>query len=240
MASKVDVLDQGYVRLVDYMGTDVTICNAARVSFDKETKFLEDASLADKDYRLLRFLIKNNEMSVFRHASLQFELYLPLMTARQYWKYIVAASHIDDGTCMNESSRRYVTEIPAFYIPEAAAWRGIPADKKQGSGEPIDPRIGQVASEELIEYVNTGVELYEKWSAMGIATEQARLFLPAYGMYVRVRSTLSLAAFIHFLEERLKHRAQHEIFVYARAMCDLVQPLFPGTFDALSNERQLR
>lgn len=231
--NKIDVLNKGYVRLVDHMGDDVTVINAARVSFDKETQLQEDGSLADRDKRLMQYLIRNKEFSVFRHATLQFEMYMPLMVARQYWKYIVGSSHIDDGTCMNESSRRYITEDPVFYVPAFNEWRGAPADKKQGSGEPMDERLGSAATEELMDYIDKGLEKYNKWLIIGAAPEQARLFLPAYGMYIRMRTTMSLAALLHFLQERLGHRAQHEIFVYAQAMHDVVQPLFPATFDAV-------
>lgn len=231
--SKIDVLNKGYVRLVDHMGDDVSVVNAARVSFDRESSFDADGSLKDKDSRLINFLYRNREMSVFRHATLQFEMYMPLMVARQYWKYIVGASHIDDGTCMNESSRRYITEDPVFYVPAFNEWRGAPADKKQGSGEALDDRIGDVATMDLINYIEDGMALYERWLASGMAAEQARLFLPAYGMFIRMRTTMSLAALLHFLQERLGHRAQQEIFVYAQAMHDLVQPLFPATFDAV-------
>lgn len=231
--SKINVLDKGYVRLVNHMGDDVSIVNAARVSFDKESQFAEDGSLLAKDSKLINFLYRNKEMSVFRHATVQFEMYMPLMVARQYWKYIVGASHIDDGTCMNESSRRYITEDPVFYVPQFNEWRGAPADKKQGSGELMDDRIGNVATMDLINFLEDGMALYDRWIASGMAPEQARLFLPAYGMYIRMRTTMSLAALIHFLQERLGHRAQHEIFVYAQAMHDVVQPLFPATFDAI-------
>jgi thymidylate synthase (FAD) len=231
--SKIDVLNKGYVRLVDHMGNDVSVVNAARVSFDKETSFDEEGNLKERDRKLINFLYRNQEMSVFRQATLQFEMYMPLMVARQYWKYIVASSHIDDGTCMNESSRRYITEDPVFYVPEFNEWRGAPANKKQGSGELMDDRIGDVATMDLINYIEDGMALYDRWLASGMAPEQARLFLPAYGMFIRMRTTMSLAAFLHFLQERLGHRAQHEIFVYAQAMHDLVQPLFPATFDAV-------
>jgi len=231
--NKIDVLDKGYVRLVDHMGDDVSIVNAARVSFDKESSFNDDGSIKDKDSRLIDFLYRNREMSVFRQAAVQFEMYMPLMTARQYWKYIVGASHIDDGTCMNESSRRYITEDPVFYVPAFCEWRGAPKDKKQGSGEPLDDRIGDVATMDLVNYIEDGMALYDRWLVSGMAPEQARLFLPAYGMYIRMRTTMSLAALLHFLQERLGHRAQHEIFVYAQAMHDVVRPLFPATFDAV-------
>lgn len=236
MENKIDVLDKGYVRLVDHMGSDVSVVNAARVSFDRETSLQADGSLADKDKRLLNFLYRNREMSVFRQATVQFEIYMPLMSARQFWKYIVASAHVDDGACMNESSRRYVTEEPNFYIPFSNEWRGAPADKKQGSGQPLDDRIGAVATQELMEYVTLGLQKYEYWIACGMAPEQARLFLPAYGMYVRMRTTMSLAALLHFLDERLAHRAQFEIFVYAQAMRALVEPLFPETFATIFGE----
>jgi thymidylate synthase (FAD) len=215
------------------MGDDSSVVNAARVSFDKETKLEADGTLAERDRKLMDYLVRNKEFSVFRHATVQFEMYMPLMAARQYWKYIVASSHIDDGTCMNESSRRYITEDPVFYVPEFNEWRGAPDNKKQGSGAALDDRIGEVATKDLINYVDAGMALYERWLASGMAAEQARLFLPAYGMYVRMRTTMSLAALLHFLNERLGHRAQHEIFVYAKAMHDLVEPLFPATFDAV-------
>lgn len=233
MTNKIDVLDHGYVRLVDHMGSDKSIIDSARVSFDKECVLNEDGSLAERDQKLMAYLIRNNEMSVFRQATVQFEMYMPLFVCRQYWKYIVGASHIDDGTCMNESSRRYLTEEPVFYIPDFNEWRSAPDNKKQGSGTPVDDRIGSVATGELIQYLDAGVKLYDHWVALGVAPEQARLFLPAYGMYVRIRSTMSLAAVIHFLQERLAHNAQKEIHDYAVAIRDLVQPLFPVAFEKL-------
>lgn len=233
MATRIDVLNSGYVRLVDHMGSDQSIINAARVSYDKECVPNPDDTLAEKDERLMAYLVRKNEMSVFRQATLQFEIYMPLMVARQYWKYIVGAAHIDDGVCMNETSRRYVTEEPTFYIPELDEWRSAPANSKQGSGEPIDPRVGQVATNELMKYIDRGLEFYDYWMKMGVCAEQARLFLPAYGMYVRVRSTMSLAALLHLLKERLEHGAQKEFQDYARALRDLTQPLFPVTFKTI-------
>lgn len=233
MLERIDVLDKGYVRLVDHMGTDASIINSARVSYDKECIPNEDGSLAERDERLMAYLVRNDEMSVFRQATLQFEIYMPLMVARQYWKYIVASSHIDDGTCMNETSRRYITEEPTFYIPELDQWRAAPENSKQGSGEPIDSRIGQIATNELMKYIDRGVEFYDYWMKIGVCAEQARLFLPAYGMYVRVRTTMSLAALIHLLKERLGHGAQFEFQKYAEALRDLTQPLFPVTFKTI-------
>lgn len=227
------VLDKGYVGLTGHLGNDNTIINAARVSFDKESP---DGPLSERDTKLMAYLINKNEMSVFRHATIGLELYMPLMVARQYWKYIVAASHIDDGTCMNESSRRYITENVTFYLPGADEWREAPANKKQGSGVPLDDRMGGWLTDELDKLYAQGEALYERALTFDVAPEQARLFLPAYGLYVRVRSTMSLAAVIHFLQERLGHTAQYEIYQYASAVRDLTAPLFPATFKVLELE----
>jgi len=222
------VLDHGYVRLVDSMGNDLSIVNAARVSYDKES-----VEFKDRDDRLLKFLWREGHRSPFRHAVLQFEIYAPLMVARQWYKYAVASSHLDDQLGWNESSRRYVTEEPTFYIPGQSEWRYAPANSKQGSGELIDPRMGRYISEELSQYIDRGVELYEKWMHSEVCAEQARLFLPAYGMYVRWRWTTSLAAVMHMLGERLEHDAQKEIQLFAQAVRDLTEPIFPATFKTI-------
>jgi thymidylate synthase (FAD) len=218
--TKIDVLDQGYVRLVDHMGSDLSIVNAARVSYAKES-----AEFGDKDERLLNYLIRNNEYSPFRHVALTFEVYAPLFVARQWWKYTVASTAIDDQIGWNESSRRYITEDPAYHIP--IEWRLAPDNKKQGSGENADPATSQQYTDMLKEFLAKAEDLYYLALNSNIAPEQARLFLPAYGMYVRWRWTTSLAAVMHFLNERLEHKAQLEIQNYAAAVRDLIVPIYP-------------
>lgn len=232
--TKIDVLDnKGYVRLVDHMGTDFSIINAARVSFDKEATPNEDGSMAERDIKLMKYLVRNNEMAVFRQATVQFEMYMPLMIARQYFKYIVGVANVSDGVCMNETSRRYITEEPTFYIPAENQWRSTPDNKKQGSGDVLDSTTGQVLMRNLEEHISQGESLYNQAMDLGVCAEQARLFLPAYGMYVRIRSTMSLAALLHLLRERLDGHAQEEFQEYARAMYSLTEPLFPVTFEAI-------
>src|SRR6056300_233977 len=222
---KVDILDKGYVRLVDHMGSDLSVVNAARVSYDKEVP-----ELADKDKGLLNFLIREKHTSPFRHASVAFEIYAPLVVARQWWKYAVASTHLDDQNGWNESSRRYITEDEEFYIPTATQWRSKPENSKQGSGEPIDDSMGQRFTDRLEEIVRLGEEAYESAMDQGIAPELARLFLPAYGMYVRWRWTTSLQGAMTFLEQRLPHDAQSEIREYADAVLNLSKEIFPETF----------
>src|SRR5690625_1409711 len=133
---KISVLDKGYVRLRDVMGDDRTVANAARVSFDRRTEELDE-----RDERLIRFLAREGHDSPFRHASLQFEVYAPLMIARQWFKYIVGSDHTMDA--WNESSRRYINENEEFYIPQPDEWRSKPEDNiKQGSGEPVHVDLG--------------------------------------------------------------------------------------------------
>ena len=111
----IQIHDKGYVRLVDKLGSDLTPVNAARVSYNKAS---EDFS--EKDEKLLRFLIREKHTSPFRHAVLQFEIYAPLMVARQWWKYIIGSSHQEGSqeamNAWNESSRRYVTESIEFSL----------------------------------------------------------------------------------------------------------------------------
>lgn len=229
--NKIDVLDHGYVRLVDHMGSDLAVINAARVSYDKESK-----EFNDRDDKLINFLWRERHTAPFRHSVIQFEVYAPLMIARQWFKYSVASAHLDDQQGWNESSRRYVTEEPTFYIPAQDEWRYAPANSKQGSGQVVDPRLGRIVTNDLMDYIDKGLELYTKWMGGEICAEQARLFLPAYGMYVRWRWTTSLSGVLHLLNERLEHGAQFEFQQFAQAVKDLVQPLFPSTFKAVFNE----
>ncbi|SDY14522.1 thymidylate synthase (FAD) [Evansella caseinilytica] len=230
--SMITVLDKGYVRLVNHMGSDLTVVNAARVSYAKESK-----ELNERDMKLITFLAREGHTSPFRHVILQFEVYAPLMVARQWWKYVVGSAH-QEGTgdtleAWNESSRRYITEDPAFYIPSAQEWRGKPENSKQGSGDVVAWALGDKYTQELMEYVEEGVRKYEAALQDGVCAEQARLFLPAYGMYVRWYWTASLQAVCHFLNQRLEHDAQKEIQEYAKAILQLSQPLFPNAVGEL-------
>jgi len=225
---RLNVLDKGYVHLVDVLGSDLSVVNAARVSYDKESSEMSDA-----DERLLSFLWTNGHTSPFRHAALTFEVYAPLFVARQWWKHVVASCHLDDQNGWNESSRRYVTEDPEFYIPE---WRSAPENKKQGSGEPIDDdRLSRALRYNMEMTAQTGVASYEFAMHNNIAPEQARLFLPAYAMYVRWRWTVSLHGVLHFVSLRKEHTAQYEITEYAEAIGDMVDAVFPVTSRVVNN-----
>lgn len=230
--NSIKVLDKGYVRLVNVMGSEVDIINSARVSYDKE--ILE---FSEKDLSLLNFLIKHRHDSTLRHCVFTFEIYAPLMIARQWWKHHISAATVESQNGWNESSRRYITENEEFYIPMPSEWRSAPENSKQGSGQPVDSATGAIMYTHLIRTIEQGLKYYEEALEWGIAPEQARLFLPAYGMYVRWRWTTSLNSALHFLSLRLGHGAQNEIVEYAQAVNKLIEPIFPNTIKAWNQYR---
>lgn len=225
----ITVLNNGYVRLVDVMGSDLSVVNAARASFAKESK-----EMTVNDGRLLDFLVRENHMSPFRHAFMTFEMKAPLMVARQHWKYIVGADHTMDS--WNESSRRYITMDPEFYVPTNDEWRLAPDNKKQGSGGPIDPWTGSLLTQQLQDYISQGEALYSMAMENGVAAEQARLFLPAYGMHVVYRWSASLQSVALFLNQRLAEDSQKEIQEYARAVYSLIVDKFPVCIELLTKQ----
>lgn len=222
-----EVLDNGYVRLVNSWGTELDIVNAARVSYNKES-----VELKDNDASLINFLVKHKHDSTLRHCGFTFEVYAPLMVARQWYKHAVSSTHVEDQLGWNESSRRYVTENEEFYIPRGDEWRSKPENSKQGSGDLLGSDVGGWFTNKLFDTVEAGNKLYQQAMEAGIAPEQARLFLPAYGMYVRWRWTVSLNAALHFLTLRQGHGAQSEIVEYADIVGELVKEKFPITTTA--------
>lgn len=240
--TKIDVLDKGYVMLKDYMGSDLEPVNDARVSYNKESK-----EFTERDLRLLNFLAREDHTSPFRHSILKFEVFAPLMIARQWWKYVIGSDHAEDlekfrdpFLAWNESSRRYITEEPQFYVVRPNEWRSKPENSKQGSGEPLPLEIGSELTERLVKAYNKGLEDYEYALSRGVAPEQARLFLNAYGLYVRWRWTASLQGVMHLLNQRLAHDAQKEFQSYAQAIYDLTKLVFPNSMEAFLNAKKVK
>ena len=232
---RIDVGDRGYVLLKDWMSTDLSPVNDAKVSFDKEA-----SELGPKEKRLIYYLAEHEHTSPFRHSVLKFEVYATLMVARQWWKHIIGSEHgepFDRLTAWNESSRRYITEEPVFLVPSPGEWRSAPENRKQGSGDNLPEEIGRKYTEKLQAHVEASIALYEEAMAAGVCAEQARLFLPAYGMYVRWVWTASLQAVAHFLRLRLDEHAQKEIRDYAEAIKQLTAEKFPISLQALLENR---
>lgn len=228
------------VTYIDHMGSDLSVVNAARVSFDK-TSLYEDAYLSttgkvtkvlsDKDTKLIRYLASHNHWTPFAHTAISFRVKAPIFVARQLAKHQV-------GLVWNEVSRRYVDTKPEFFAPKE--WRGKPTDgAKQGSSGvvPIEP-FG-VFCEIPLEYediVRVCLDWYGDALANGIAPEMARMVLPQ-SMMTEWIWTGSLVAFNRVCDLRLDTHTQLETREVALKIADFCSELFPVSWEALRNAK---
>jgi thymidylate synthase (FAD) len=222
------VLDSGYVILVDYMGDDLRVANAARVSFGKRTRVLRP-----KDSRLIKFLAENGHTSPYRHNVVTFEVHAPMMVVRQLQRYVIGGNHSDPLGAWSEMSLRYVMGDFEFYVPQPNEWRLQAKDRKQGSDGTVKETVGAAATSRLINVVDTALDNYTWAINAGVAGEQARLFLPANALYTTWWMTLSLQAACWLFHERMRPDAMRETREYAQAMYRLVYGLFPEAVDSL-------
>ena len=222
------------VDYVDHMGTDLTVVNAARVSFDKESDWKLDFSkdhkfgdnvLSDADTKLVAYLANHNHWSPFAHTSIQLRIKAPIFVARQLVKHQV-------GGVWNEVSRRYVDSEPEFYFPEV--WRGRPTDGvKQGSSGVVTHVHGVLVSHGAQYAASTALGTYNQLIDGGVAPEQARMILPQ-NMMTEWYWTGSIMFFARVCAQRLDPHAQAETSEVARQIADIVHPLFPVSWMALT------
>ena len=199
------------VELIDSMGTDLTVVNAARVSFGKKKEKFEEG-----DEKLIRYLAKHNHWSPFGHCTLQFHIKAPVFVARQLVKHQV-------GLVWNEISRRYVDVEPEFY--EVDKWRGKPVDKKQGSDGEIEQQGSCSYSKQMVE--NNARIAYNDLLNAGVAPEQARMVLPQSLMTEWYWSG-SLYAFARVCNLRCAEDSQYETRLIANEIdkqCHLKFPI---------------
>jgi thymidylate synthase (FAD) len=231
--TKYFVLDHGHVDLVDYMGSDLSVANAARVSFNKESSWdyadshVPIRSLSDKDAKLIRYLAKHNHFTPFCHPQISVRIKCPIFVRAQLGKHQV-------GLVMNEVSRRYVTYEPEIYTP---MWRNSPTDgAKQGSSGPIEDLDHCIKLRQEYDGVaKECLDLYNKLLVDGVAPEQARSILPQ-GTYTEFVWTGSLYAFARVYNLRIDAHAQWEIQEYAKAIDKLIAPLFPVSWQTLTTK----
>jgi len=215
----IPVLDRGFVRLIDHMGTDLTVVNAARVSFGKRKEAFDG-----KDAELVGYLAEHEHTAPFRHAYLTFHVKAPIFVFRQWMKHRIASD-------FNEISGRYVEfQEDEFYVPEN--FRQQAKVNKQGSEGEIAEANRAQAHEIYVEACRASVANYKKLIELGVCREQARCILPL-GLYSEVYWTVSLQAAAHFLHLRMDSHAQWEIRQYAEAVRQLIEPLFPESLKAL-------
>ena len=204
------------VDLIDHMGTDLTVVNAARVSFDKTSSTLDE-----KDIKLIKYLAKHNHWSPFSHCFVQFRIKEPIFIARQLAKHQV-------GLSWNEVSRRYVDSPPEFYEPET--WRGKPENVKQGSdGEAKSQYFPNLYLGDVTELA---LNNYDKMIVQGVAPEMARMVLPQ-NMYTEWYWSGSLYAFSRVCQLRLDKASQSEVQEIAIKLSAHCWSLFPHSWDAL-------
>tara|TARA_R100000951_G_scaffold43431_3_gene36607 strand:+ start:8690 stop:9385 length:696 start_codon:yes stop_codon:yes gene_type:complete len=215
--------------LVDSMGTDLTVVNAARVSFNKESKFSVSeigVFLNAKDQKLLDFLARNNHFTPFTHCMITMREKVPLFVARQRFKHTVGFSY-------NEISRRYVDKIPEFYIPEE--WRKKADDRKQGSSEEtVDINPNHLMIDDYLQSINKAKWTYIHLLGMDVCPEQARMVLPQ-STYTEYYVTGSLYAWARAYELRSHNTAQKEIRDLAEQWHQIIVALFPDSWISLTN-----
>ena len=222
---KIDVLDKGYVELVGNLGTDLTPVNAARVSFDGVSE-----EYKNKDYRLIKYLIKHKHFSPFRHQHCMFIIKAPEFVMRQWYKHVVGAettsTHSTKDHAWNEISGRYVP-YDEFYNPRF--FRKQSEDNKQASDGLITDQI--MARTLWCEAQDQAIVSYKKMLEMGVAREQARSILPLT-LYTKVYWTASFQSIMNFIELRDEATSQLEIQEYARVLKDIMLQVFPKTTQA--------
>jgi len=210
------------VQLQEVFGSDVTVVNAARVSFAKEIQHMEP-----KDAKLLTYLAKHNHVSPFFHPQIRFRLKMPIFVAREWFRHQI-------GLSRNEVSRRYVDSKVECWIPKVEDLRERDPKAKQGSKETSVKDADKIHCV-LKEATDGAVQIYESLLASGVAPEIARIILPQ-SMYTEFIETGSLAAYARICALRLDPTAQKEIRIYASKVDALLAKAFPYAWEALRTQ----
>lgn len=220
MSEKINVLDTiGYVELLDTFGSDLTVVNAARVSFAKESK-----EFSEQDGKLVRYLAKHHHVTPFFHPQVQMRIKMPIFVAREWFRHQI-------GFARNEVSRRYVDSEPEFYVPAPEDIRARDTNKKQGSkDEPVEQAKNIAGAMQALSLQS--INVYNGFLKANVAPEVARMILPQ-SMYTEFIETGSLAAYARLCNLRLDPTAQKEIRDYANAVDKLLAEKFPVSWAAL-------
>jgi thymidylate synthase (FAD) len=211
----------GRIEVLEVFGSDLTVVNAARVSFAKTV-----TEMTDRDAKLVDYLARHDHISPFFHPQVRLRVKMPIFVAREWFRHTI-------GLARNEVSRRYVDSSPEIWYPSVEGLRERDPKLKQGSKE--TPVVG---SDEIVAKIRAegerNVALYEDLLSQGVAPEIARSVLPQ-GMYTEFIETGSLAAYARIWELRTDPGAQREIQAYARAIETLLQSHFPVSWKALTS-----
>ncbi|MEO0668753.1 MAG: FAD-dependent thymidylate synthase [Pseudomonadota bacterium] len=221
-----DVLDHGFVRVIDYMGDDAAICQAARVSYGRGTKSVQN------DEGLIRYLMRHWHSTPFEMCEIKLHVKLPVFVARQWIRHRTAN--------VNEYSARYSILDREFYIPAPDALAAQSVVNNQGRGEAL---TGEEADRVLRYLKDDSMRAYDHYEEMisqdgqqGLARELARMNLPA-NIYTQWYWKVDLHNLFHFLRLRADAHAQYEIRVYADAICEVVKDWVPAAYKAFEDYR---
>jgi thymidylate synthase (FAD) len=226
-----DVLDHGFIRVIDYMGDDAAICQAARVSYGKGTKSVQN------DEGLIRYLMRHWHSTPFEMCEIKLHVKLPVFVARQWIRHRTAN--------VNEYSARYSILDREFYIPEASHINAQSVVNNQGRGGVLEGAEAARVLEILKSDSNRAYDHYESMIAEtgpdgepqdGLARELARMNLPA-NIYTQWYWKVDLHNLFHFLRLRADEHAQYEIRVYADAICKVVADWVPAAYGAFEDYR---
>lgn len=220
---KFDVLDDGFVCLVDYMGDDSSIVQAARVSYGDGTKHVST------DRALIRYLMRHRHTTPFEMAELKFLVRVPMDIWRQWVRHRTAS--------INEYSTRYSIAINSAHKTSPRGWRKQSETNKQGSSGFLSETLGEELCKDERALQEHAAQVYRKRLLLNVAREQARKDLPL-STYTEAYWKIDLHNLLHFLELRLHPSAQEEIREYARTIAEnIVAPLFPLTWEAFDDYR---
>ena len=209
------------VELLECMGNDLMVVNAARVSFAKESH-----EFSMQDGKLISYLAKHNHTSPFFHPQIQFRIKMPIFVAREWYRHTI-------GFSRNEVSRRYVSDAPECWIPDATHFRERDPKAKQGSREnEVDSAIE--ARMVFDDTVQIAMKAYDTLLKMNVAPEIARCLLPQ-SMYTEFIETASLAAYARLYKLRTSPDAQREIQWYANEIGKQMKQRFPVSWEALTS-----
>ena len=219
--NRINVGNCGWLQVNSVMGTELTVVNSARMSFNKYR-----SEMSKEDIKLIHYLINHGHFSTLRHNFVSFTIHMPIFVARQLERYTIGSNFGKDFG-WNEVSRRYVEGDLEFWYPEKL--RGKSASNKQGSGDDIadDAYLRGLIRKATI----SSSHVYSELLLQGVAPEMARMVLPV-NLMTTVMWSMSLQSLLHFLRERLDSHTQKETMWYAIAAYDLTKDLFPNVFTA--------
>ena len=212
------MLDHGFVRLDDAMATDLSVVNAARVSFARRKDEMDES-----DEGLIRFLMRDRHGTPFEHNAFRFHIRAPIFVAREWFRHRVGS--------FNEFSMRYAKATDDFYLPEPEDVRSQVGKPGAYSFEPVDDELADRAREELREVYEHAFETYERLVEAGVARELARSVIPV-GAYTEFFWTVNARALMNFISLRAAETAQREIRRYADAVEQFFAAKMPVTHDA--------